>query len=986
MATIGSTCYPVQEFYLEDVLLQTRYLQKLGLVKDGSSGSSNSKSGSSKKAFGTAGKGGGQGDNALLRALCQATPVYACEMCGQKGFRSPEEYGTHIVLCDGVVIEVEDEGEDEGMREGGFQALEEQLLRDLEGQGKEGYVPEYEDWGETPARINSSGPLAALARGEEGGFISTVEDVGEGEEVMREPHRHSALECPIPAATEVQGQEALRAYQYAFDDELVDYDLIQSLLVYIVESGYRPGAILVFLPGWDDISRLRDALRRDPVLGRADKFLLLPLHSGIPSQQQREVFKSPPAGVRKIVLATNIAETSVTIDDIVFVVDSCRVKEKNYDPFLKLCTLQPTWISKASARQRRGRAGRTMAGVCFHLCSRRRYESLKEFKESELLTTPLEELCLQAKLLGLAPGYDPFERHVVSGIGGGKKKKKKKKTAAAHVLLASLALDVEEEEGEEEEEKEDREISRLKASRLEGDSIMSFLGKALDAPHDLSVKNAIDLLVQIGALTAREQLTDLGHKLARLPLDPRIGKMVLWGQLLGCGRTALKVGCALAYRDPFVLPLTADGKAKAATAKMDLAGGTMSDHLALLGALSGFESAAERGGAQASSGYCDRYFLSKSTLTTVVDVVKQVGNELAGMGFENPLFWSSNSSESKISPVVEHDRNLALLTAVVCAGLYPSVASRTVGDVNFTTTCQKKAKLHQSSVNYHPGSRFTRASTAEAHRAMGGGPEFLVFSEVVRTPSIFVISNTTPVPVVSLFLMCGDLKVRGMKGLLSGEKGRQEVGGEEAEGEEAEGEEEGEEEVEEEDDDGEGNLGEQALLLLDDWITFRCPKEVALQLLALRLRLQDAFLVFVKHPQARLSETCQDALRSAVRLLTLENHYMPAGKAAAAVFGGGGRNGLQQLHLGGRGRGRSRGSGCDSAYGGMGRRGGGGRPVGGRIGGGSGGRGGRVDNRPILVSPLAAAAARAGGLQQQQLSPSANPNHGGYRAPQPPRK
>jgi hypothetical protein len=912
-------------------------------------------------------------------------------MCGQKGFRSPEEFGTHIVLCDGVLAEGGEGGgedEDERGREGGFQALEERLLRELEGEGEGGYVPEYENWGETPTPVSSSGPLAALARGEEEGFVSRVEEVEDGEEGGGgEPHRHSVLECPMPTATEVQGQEALRAYQYAFDDEQVDYDLIQSLLLYIVDSGYRPGAILVFLPGWDDIGRCRDALKRDPVLGRLDRFLVLPLHSGIPSQQQREVFKTPPAGVRKIVLATNIAETSVTINDVVFVVDSGRVKEKNYDPFLKLCTLQPTWISKASARQRRGRAGRTMAGVCFHLCSRRRYESLREFKESELLTTPLEELCLQAKLLGLAPGYDPFERHVFSaaGKGGGAKKKK---TEAARTLLASLSLGTGREEEEEEEEEEDREMARLKASRLEGDSIMSFLGKALDAPHDLSVKNAIDLLVQIGALTAREQLTDLGHKLARLPLDPRIGKMVLWGQLLGCGRSALKVGCALAYRDPFVLPLTADGKAKAAKAKMDLAGGTMSDHLALLGALSGFESAVGRGGMQASFGYCDRYFLSRSTLTTVVDVAKQMENELAGMGFDSPLLLRNNSSSSSSSSssVIEHDHNLALLTAVVCAGLYPGIASRSVGDVNFTTTCQKKAKLHQSSVNYHPGSRFTRASTPEAHRAMGGGPEFLVFSEVVRTPSIFVISNTTPVPVVSLFLLCGDLKVRGIRGLLGGEGGKGGVGVEEDE--------EGEE-GEEEDEDGEGNLGEQALLLLDDWITFRCPKEVALQLLALRLRLQDAFLAFVKHPQTRLSETCQDALRSAVRLLTLENHYMPAG-AAGAVFGGaGGSSGQQQYYRGGGGGGgggggRSIGSGGSGGYSGGGG-GGGGRFTGGRIGGGGGGRGGggrggRVDNRPILVPPRAAAAGGPTGQQQHHPSPSSNPHHGGYRVPQAPRK
>jgi HrpA-like RNA helicase len=102
----------------------------------------------------------------------------------------------------------------------------------------------------------------------------------------------------------------------------VDYHLIRELLVYISESGYEQGAVLVFLPGWDDISRLRDLLQRDPNFGREDRFWVLPLHSGIPSKQQREVFKRPPAGVRKIVLATNIAETSITIDDVVFVVDS----------------------------------------------------------------------------------------------------------------------------------------------------------------------------------------------------------------------------------------------------------------------------------------------------------------------------------------------------------------------------------------------------------------------------------------------------------------------------------------------------------------------------------------------------------------------------------------------------------------------------------------------------------------------------------------
>lgn len=82
-------------------------------------------------------------------------------------------------------------------------------------------------------------------------------------------------------------------------------------------------------------------------------------------------------------------------------VDSGRMKEKSYDPHLKTSTLQPVWISQASAKQRTGRAGRTKAGVSFRLYTRNRFTSLKCFQESELLRTPLEEMCLQSKKLNL---------------------------------------------------------------------------------------------------------------------------------------------------------------------------------------------------------------------------------------------------------------------------------------------------------------------------------------------------------------------------------------------------------------------------------------------------------------------------------------------------------------------------------------------------------------------------------------------------------
>ena len=87
----------------------------------------------------------------------------------------------------------------------------------------------------------------------------------------------------------------------------------------------------------------------------------------MPTSQHRVIFKRPPQGKRKIVIATNIAESSITIDDVVYVIDCGKHKEKTYDEEANLACLLPTWVSKASAKQRRGRAGRVQAGKCWHL-------------------------------------------------------------------------------------------------------------------------------------------------------------------------------------------------------------------------------------------------------------------------------------------------------------------------------------------------------------------------------------------------------------------------------------------------------------------------------------------------------------------------------------------------------------------------------------------------------------------------------------------
>uniref|UniRef100_A0A663FD78 3'-5' RNA helicase YTHDC2 n=1 Tax=Aquila chrysaetos chrysaetos TaxID=223781 RepID=A0A663FD78_AQUCH len=190
-----------------------------------------------------------------------------------------------------------------------------------------------------------------------------------------------------------EDRELLNAYHHSFDDEKVDLDLIMHLLYNICHS-CDAGAILVFLPGYDEIVSLRDRILFDDkrFADNAHRYQVFMLHSNMQTLDQKKVLKSPPSGVRKIILSTNIAETSITVNDVVFVIDSGKMKEKSFDALSCVTMLKMVWISKASAIQRKGRAGRCQPGVCFHLFSRLRFQNMLEFQTPELLRMPLQTI------------------------------------------------------------------------------------------------------------------------------------------------------------------------------------------------------------------------------------------------------------------------------------------------------------------------------------------------------------------------------------------------------------------------------------------------------------------------------------------------------------------------------------------------------------------------------------------------------------------
>lgn len=181
--------------------------------------------------------------------------------------------------------------------------------------------------------------------------------------------------------------------------EELSLELIEQLVGYIC-STQPPGAILIFLPGVMDITKLHRLITENHRYPR-DRYIVYPLHSRMPTVDQKLIFDVPPSGVRKIIISTSIAETSITIEDVVYVIDCGKTKLSRFDVENNMQTLLPEWETIANAQQRRGRAGRVKPGICFHLYTRARENTFDHYPLPEMLRSRLEEVILQIKILQL---------------------------------------------------------------------------------------------------------------------------------------------------------------------------------------------------------------------------------------------------------------------------------------------------------------------------------------------------------------------------------------------------------------------------------------------------------------------------------------------------------------------------------------------------------------------------------------------------------
>lgn len=180
--------------------------------------------------------------------------------------------------------------------------------------------------------------------------------------------------------------------------EWIEPRVVQTVQQALVDE---PGSLLVFLPGQGEIRRVAEQLG-EALAGR-DDILLCPLHGELELSAQRAAIEPAPAGKRKVVLATNIAETSLTIDGVRVVVDAGLARVPRFDPASGMTRLDTQRISRASATQRAGRAGRLEPGACYRLWSQAQHEQLSAYSSAEILQADLSWLALQLLRWGVAP-------------------------------------------------------------------------------------------------------------------------------------------------------------------------------------------------------------------------------------------------------------------------------------------------------------------------------------------------------------------------------------------------------------------------------------------------------------------------------------------------------------------------------------------------------------------------------------------------------
>ncbi len=342
-------------------------------------------------------------------------------------------------------------------------------------------------------------------------------------------------------------------HQVETEEEEESLSYVEQAIAAVEELTRLPtgGDILVFMPTERDIVDTLDGLRHQ----YEQSHLLLPLFGRLPAADQRKIFR--PANKRKIIVATNVAETSVTVPGIRFVVDTGLARIVRYNARTGTTSLKVSRISQASCEQRRGRCGRTGPGTCIRLYSEEDFLSREPFTLPEIQRSNLAEVILQMINLKLGdPGRFPF----------------------------------------------------------------------IDPPPSAAIRDGYRILKELGAITGEHQLTANGRLMARLPLDPRISRIIIESMALGSVEEITILAAALSIQDPRVRPPEKEHKADEIHRQFV---DKKSDFLTLLNIWNSFFNSGEVAPSKSRlSRFCKAHFLSWQRMREWMDVHEQISRLL----------------------------------------------------------------------------------------------------------------------------------------------------------------------------------------------------------------------------------------------------------------------------------------------------------------------------------------------------------------------
>ena len=433
-------------------------------------------------------------------------------------------------------------------------------------------------------------------------------------------------------------------YRAVGDDE-EDFDEVEERAIVdavdeLLSPRMPPGDVLVFLPGEREIRNAMTALRRS-MRTQAE---LLPLYSRLSNAEQDRIFR--PSGGRRVVLATNVAETSLTVPGIRYVVDTGLARQSRYDPRTRVQKLPVATISQASAMQRSGRCGRVAEGVCIRLYSKEQFEAWPRFTQPEILRTNLAGVILAMKSLELGP-IDSFP--------------------------------------------------------------------FVEPPDAAMIADGYATLHELGALStpdASGELTPIGRRLAHLPVDPKVGRMVIAAEEEGrrgnpCTPEVLVLAAGLSIQDPRERPMSRQRDADIAHLSFHH---EHSDFMVLLNIWDQYQHAAENLSHGPLHQWCRERFISSNRMREWTDTWRQLRSLAA-----------DDDEEDAAAPPAGGKHLYDAIHRSLLTGLLSNLC------------CREEA----GGETVYRGSRGNRASIFPGSVLFRKGPRWIMAAELVHTSRLF---------------------------------------------------------------------------------------------------------------------------------------------------------------------------------------------------------------------------------------------------------